>query len=223
MRCRQSLVIQSRGCLSMDFITGYRVLGLDPECDWDSARQRYQQLVSRYHPDRTGADADTATLAEINRAWRALRHHYQIHGFMPLQSTNCTETSLTTTPFDVPQQPVRQRRYRAVIVAILIPILVIIINRQQTTPPDPPLAQQTTFASPAGIEQPAVEIRLGRLGAGDSLGHVIELLGPPDDTRGTRWYYGNSWIDVRDGRVSDWYSSSDHPLPSDTLSSPVWP
>ncbi|MFN3712160.1 MAG: J domain-containing protein [Alcanivoracaceae bacterium] len=207
----------------MDFITGYRVLGLDPECDWDSARQRYQQLVSRYHPDRTGPDADTATLAEINRAWRPLRHHYQTHGFMPLQSTDCAATSLATTPFDVPQQPARRSRYRIAIIAILIPAWVIIMNREQPSPSDPPHAMQTTLTSPSEVDKPTEIIPLGRLGAGDSLGHVIELLGPPDETRGTRWYYGNSWIDVRDGRVSDWYSSADHPLPSDTLSSPIWP
>jgi hypothetical protein len=207
----------------MDFITSYRVLGLDPECDWDCARQRYQQLVSRHHPDRTGPDADTATLAEINRAWRPLRHHYQTHGFMPLQTSNSPHTLVPVTPFKTPFQPARRRHYWAGMAAILVPAWVIIMNREQVLPPEPLPAIPTSPASLVIVDASEDMAPEGKLGAGDSLGHVIELLGPPDDTRGARWYYGASWIELRDGRVNDWYSSADHPLPADTLSRPARP
>jgi hypothetical protein len=213
----------------MDFLTSYRILGLDPECDWDSARLRYQQLVSRHHPDRTGAEQDTATLAEINRAWRLLREHYQTHGQLPLQSPAPVALRPPSAPFRPPTPAAGRRRPWLILAVILLPLWVILMNlgREQSAPvstfTDTPLPAPAPALVTPVLPETVTTTSTARLYPGDTMGHVIELLGPPDDTRGRRWYYGNSWIELTDGRVSDWHSSAEHPLPTDTLSRPALP
>ena len=50
------------------------VLGLGDDADLHSVRQRYSQLVRRYHPDRNGGDRSHETrLREVIEAWQLLR------------------------------------------------------------------------------------------------------------------------------------------------------
>jgi hypothetical protein len=52
--------------------SAYAALGLDPGADAASVEQAYKRLIKQYHPDREGGDSKRA--AEINRAYRELRH-----------------------------------------------------------------------------------------------------------------------------------------------------
>lgn len=198
----------------MDFLHCYRILGLTPECDWERARYRYQQLVSLHHPDRPLDSADARTLTEINHAWRQLRKYYQQHGQMPLQANHSIASNRPVTPFAQAPAPL-PADYRgkwlalmalAVFLALLLPGRQSDHQSEHAVEPAPP---------PAAADIPESTMHINH---GDPLGHVAETLGPPDDTRGARWYYGPSWIEFRDGRVSDWHSSADRPLPTDTLS-----
>ncbi|MCK5875649.1 MAG: J domain-containing protein [Alcanivoracaceae bacterium] len=197
----------------MDFLHCYRVLGLTPDCDWEHARHRYQQLASRHHPDRPLASADARTLTEINHAWRQLRKYYQQHGHLPLQANQVTPSDRPVTPFAQPPTPMRAHPGRWLALIVLAAALALFMPGRCAQPRQ---AEQIADApaEPVAIEEPASN---SRIGLGDPLGHVVETLGPPDDTRGPRWYYGPSWIEFRDGRVSDWHSSADRPLPTDTL------
>jgi hypothetical protein len=50
------------------------VLGLGQEVDLHAVRQRYSQLVRRYHPDRNGGDrSHEKKLGEVIDAWQLLR------------------------------------------------------------------------------------------------------------------------------------------------------
>ena len=49
----------------------YAALGLEPGADRVAIEQAYRELIKRYHPDRSGGDAERA--AEINRAYFELR------------------------------------------------------------------------------------------------------------------------------------------------------
>lgn len=201
----------------MDFLHCYRILGLTPECDWEQARHHYQQLVSRLHPDRPTASANGQSLTDINRAWRQLRKYYQQHGQMPLQTSEGNPAHLPVTPFEPVLTPIRTHQ-RIPVLAVLAAATVILIlfsDRVSTPPQAEPDTVAFSLPGPPTSEQPAMPSMIRH---GDPLGHVVETLGPPHDTRGSRWYYGDSWIELREGRVSDWHSSVDYPLPTDTLS-----
>jgi hypothetical protein len=197
----------------MDFLYCYRILGLDTECDWDTARHRYQQLVSRHHPDRPAALDDGHRLTEINRAWRQLRHYYQQHGRMPLQNEYGASPPLPITPFTPMPAAPRRRRSIWLLLTGLGVVLVLLSGRD----PPLPLPEQSIYRSTPAASAATPQTTGASIYYGDSLGHVAETLGPPHDTREGRWYYGGSWIDFRDGRVSDWHSSADYPLPTHTL------
>jgi hypothetical protein len=50
------------------------VLGLGEETDLHAVRQRYSQLVRRYHPDRNGGDrSKEGLLGEVIAAWQTLK------------------------------------------------------------------------------------------------------------------------------------------------------
>ena len=51
-----------------------RVLGLAPDADRKALRQRYSELVRRYHPDRNGGDRSYETvLQKVIAAYQQLR------------------------------------------------------------------------------------------------------------------------------------------------------
>lgn len=204
----------------MDFPHCYRILGLAPESDWEQARHRYQQLASRYHPDRPAALTDGQSLSEINLAWRQLRKYYQQHGHMPLEAKGVCPASRPVTPFQPSLPPIKARYWSRIMTIVAAATVLLILIPHRTPPtaqpqpqPEGDAAAETPMAAASGETQAPIMIRHG-----DPLGYVVETLGPPHDTRGSRWYYGDSWIELRDGRVSDWNSSADYPLPTDTLS-----
>ena len=51
--------------------SAYAILGLQPGADRAAIEQAYRELIKRYHPDRSGGDAERAV--EINRAYFELR------------------------------------------------------------------------------------------------------------------------------------------------------
>lgn len=201
----------------MDFPHCYRILGLPPECDWEQARHRYQQLVSRLHPDRPAASGQKQSLTEINLAWRQLRKYYQQHGHLPLQTNGVNSAARPVTPFEPALAAVGNHHWRRWLAVMAIPIALLLLWPDRTTPPRPAESWVAPPPVTTEAESPAITA-VSTVRHGDPLGHVVETLGPPHDIRGSRWYYGDSWIELRDGRVSDWHSSVDHPLPTDTLS-----
>ncbi|MDF1821514.1 MAG: J domain-containing protein [Alcanivoracaceae bacterium] len=203
----------------MDYLHCYRVLELDADSNWETARRHYRTLASRHHPDRPGHDTSGPSQAELNRAYGLLRDYYQQHQRLPLQKTATPSTPFRPGASPVHRTPARAaqpRRWTRNILrlgiagAAAVAILVFWPDqpgRQPEQARSPAVSLTTTEAE----ETPVIRL-------GDRLGHVAQVLGPPRDTRNDRWYYGDSWIEFRDGRVANWYSSVDTPLPVDLIS-----
>lgn len=198
----------------MDYLSCYQILQLDPDSDWAQARHHYRLLASRHHPDRPDHDPGDFSLTDINRAYRTLKEYYRTNGTMPLMR----KASTNGAPFSRPERKFHFKRKFLLIGALIAAFYVgyqshdesgALPGESVTVAPQPPLPVQ---APPTEPSKPPP-----RIVSGDTLGRVVEVLGPPDDRNGQRWYYGNSWIEFRDGRVIDWYSSIDQPLPVDLL------
>ena len=52
--------------------TPYEVLGVRRDVGPSELRRVYRRLAQRYHPDRTGSEADSARMGVINRAYEVL-------------------------------------------------------------------------------------------------------------------------------------------------------
>lgn len=66
----------------------YRLLEIEPGCDWDSLRTAYRRQVQKWHPDRYQQEpAQQARAAEriqqVNRAFEELSEYYETHGRLP--------------------------------------------------------------------------------------------------------------------------------------------
>lgn len=201
----------------MDFSICYRRLALDQECDWQQARRRYQALVAAHHPDRGG---NHQTLAEINQAWHALQVYYRQHQRMPLATEAADGKGVSGPPFTMSSPmtaPARLSRRWPLLLLLAALVLV-----WQWSPQPAPLARQPAVESPSPpVAEPSPWQTQGAvsgwIAGGEPMGWVVERLGPPDDIVDDRWYYRSSWIAFRDGRVSEWNSTVDHPLPTRTL------
>lgn len=203
----------------MDYSLCYQILELPAESDWQTAQRQYRRLTARHHPDRPDHDAERS-LSDINQAWSQLRRYYQAHGQLPLEADAGTSAG-PATPFERPTA-VRGRKRRLLALATAATALWA-LARLTAEPPLP--VSEVTPSVASNPAQPAPhrwpdEQTTPSLAPGDPLGRVAEVLGPPHDSVGARWYYGDSWIQFRDGRISDWHSSADHPIPVDILGQP---
>lgn len=198
----------------MDYLHCYEVLGLNRHSDWETALRRYRQLAARHHPDRADheSDAGSFAFAEVNYAYRTLRKYYQLHGRLPLQSQAVVHPVVDTRPFSRP--PARRSTGRPLILTSVLALLFFGYYNSDNR------AQAPGADTAADVTATRSNTRAGTLTTadsvivpGDPLGHVAQLLGPPEDSAGSRWYYGASWIQFKDGRVIDWYSSAERPLP----------
>ena len=51
-------------------INPYKILGITPLCTEEVAKEKYRQLVKKYHPDNVNGDAEK--LHDILEAWKVL-------------------------------------------------------------------------------------------------------------------------------------------------------
>lgn len=191
---------------ALNYLRCYQILQLTPDSSFDLVKAQYRRLAAQHHPDRLGGD-DDGQLADINRAYATLRQHYQQHGRLPLAARASAQAP--ATPFSRPATGPRRHLGWLVPVGVGVALLAGWPDAPHTapapvavTPPPAPTRQAMPTITPAITLYP-----------GDSLGAVIESLGPPSDRRGERWYYGDSWIEFSNGRIINWYASVDTPLP----------
>jgi hypothetical protein len=74
-----------------DFTGHYERLGLDDRATWDNAREKYRQLVLRWHPDRFEQKPRERAYAqqqfiEMSKSYKALRTFYRKNHRLPFQS-----------------------------------------------------------------------------------------------------------------------------------------
>lgn len=66
----------------------YRLLEIEPGCDWDGLRTAYRRQVQKWHPDRYHQEPDQQARAaermqQVNRAFEVLSDYYEAHGHLP--------------------------------------------------------------------------------------------------------------------------------------------
>ena len=94
---------------SDNFNTWYRILGVDPGCNWDDIRAAYRRQVQKWHPDRFPENSSERSEADnnivnITRAYRHLSEHYEKHGVLPGQRAPTADKSTRQSP-DVEYAP----------------------------------------------------------------------------------------------------------------------
>jgi curved DNA-binding protein CbpA len=105
--------------------SAYAALGLEPGADRAAIEEAYRRLIKRYHPDRSGGDAQRA--AEINRAYFELRQppgRVDAH----VEPDGRTVRGRRSGPFHGSRRPSRRRRpnsFGPVLVVALSAVLLI--------------------------------------------------------------------------------------------------
>jgi hypothetical protein len=204
-----------------DFLAFYEQLGLRPDCSADELRVAYRRRVAELHPDRRGGATprDAAQLQELTATYAAASLFLRRHGRLPgaaharLQELPRPAPGRASCPDDPAPRSGTLRPIALTLIALGTAVWLLWANSAPrpvpvAAVPLPALAPTATEAGPAASPAtPGLRVELGM--DADTV-RVIEgrpLLGSAE-----HWDYGPSWIEFRDGRVSDWYSSPLHPL-----------
>jgi len=205
-----------------DFVALYRELGLRADCTIEQLKHAYRRRVGELHPDRTGSAASTPRLQRLNRLYAAAIEFQRSHDRLPgAQRTSvrmpsdgaapATEEATAVSP--APVQVRQVWRYALPLAAVMALVW------WYPAPPDPAKGI-TEAARPAptvgnGMLATASEDAASlsqKITLGMSAARARAIQGEPLNADKTRWDYGPSWIDLRCGRVSGWYSSPLRPL-----------
>lgn len=55
----------------------FKVLGISPSADYETAKKAYRRLAGLHHPDVNGGSEESATkFKEINEAWQLAKNYY---------------------------------------------------------------------------------------------------------------------------------------------------
>lgn len=210
-----------------DFSKLYAALGLQPGFTLDEFKRAYRRQVALLHPDQHGVGADSlrpvaalAELQEINRLYDAAMDFHRAHGRMPGMpmpraaavpvrppSPSPRQTpSLPATPVTVAEKPFPLRY--VLLIAVMVAV-VYGIERNDSSPPKA-AASHAAWKDDAGDAAPEPARNLVSLGM--RVDEVLEIQGTPLSMHEERLDYGPSWVALRCGRVSDWYSSPLRPL-----------
>lgn len=202
-----------------DFVALYRELGLRADCTMEQLKQAYRRRVGELHPDRNGSDASTLRLQQLNRLYAAATEFQRSHDRLPgAQRTSARRSSDSAAAapgveaeLAIPPTPAQSRhvwRY-----ALPLAALAALVFLYPTQPHPTTAASEATRPVPlvgVGVFAPAPDTATITIGMPVARARAIQ--GEPLNADKTRWDYGPSWIDVRCGRVSGWYSSPLRPL-----------
>ena len=136
-------------------VTHYERLGIKPNASADEVRFAYRRLARVYHPD-AGGDQDSAEMAELNSAWRALsdpgrRRMYDASlrngdrpTVRPAETQRRNEEKYPVTvrlESDSPHFPVRWMIFAGIVVMVLIVIAGNVVSGGKTSPTARPMIQ----------------------------------------------------------------------------------
>jgi len=105
-----------------EYLTFYRILGVEPGCSWTELKLAYRRLVRRWHPDHQkpgSSTSDDAQIKAVNTAFEALAGYYQRHGELPfltpespaeLKGDSETTTIHSPSDFAASSSPYSSRR-----------------------------------------------------------------------------------------------------------------
>lgn len=203
----------------------YLILGLVPGCSWIQVKSAYKKLAQRHHPDRFEAGTrEHQSAAEnfkaLQNAYKALSSYHQTNGALPehqserhasrsgeyvYRKTTCTEP---LTKIIKPQKPHASLKRPLLFSLLLWPVLYACWKSL-----DSPDTRKPPFS--AMIPTKTTESLLSstqHFTQGDTLETVLKAQGEPQQTDGDTWFYGDSKVFFKDGRVIDWISSPESPL-----------
>lgn len=215
-----------------DFSKLYAALGLQPGFTLDEFKRAYRRQVAALHPDQQAggpdmrASAALAELQEINRLYDAAMDFHRVHGRMPgmqaprprAAAAPVRRPSASARPAPAPPSPsppaaraVAEKPFplRYVLLIAVMVAVVYGIERNDSSQPD---AAASHAASKAGADDAAPEPARNLVSLGMRVDEVLEIQGTPLSMHEERLDYGPSWVALRCGRVSDWYSSPLRPL-----------
>lgn len=213
---------------NIDFFKLYAALGLQPGFTLEEFKRAYRRQVAMLHPDQqaslpqdrsgSGREAALAELQQINRLYDAAMDFHRVHGRMPGMRAPRAGTAPSSRPAvatsghaSAPSPTVAEKPLRLRYVLLMAAMVAVVYGVEHdgasmsgaTAPPAEPEEHD------AG--QPAAS-RHRLLSLGMDVDEVLEIQGNPLSMHEARLDYGPSWVALRCGRVSDWYSSPLRPL-----------
>ncbi len=203
-----------------DFLAFYEQLGLRPDCSADELRAAYRRRVAELHPDRHGGATprEAAQLQELTATYAAASLFLRRHGRLPGAPHTRLQELPRVTPGRAPwagDPAPRSSGLRPIALTLIALGTAVWLLWANSAPrpapavamPLPPAPTGTAARPPAPAAAQALRVELGMDADSVRLIEGRPLLGSAE-----HWDYGPSWIEFRDGRVSDWYSSPLHPL-----------
>ena len=225
-----------------DYLRYYACLEIAPGCEWTQLRDQYRLLAKRWHPDHFRDDREKAVadekIKEINQAFNAFSVYYKANGRLPLaaapngQSSHHTaadtahqararadtEFHYQAAPAAAPPQP---RRRGTTVMAALVLTAVAAYLLWPLGAPEP-----LPYVNTAPVELPPIPVQPHPLAPqvtpvstaqtfftiGSTLGEVHTVQGNPSRVEGEVWYYGNSKVYFRNGRVERWHMDPATPI-----------
>jgi len=203
------------------YIRLYRRLGLDDNATLKDLKNRYHHLASKHHPDKLhSSDAsktDTTRFQEIQSAYHELKTHHAQHSTLPLEIQN---TSILRPKPKTKSNAITAKHLSRLTslfaISIFLFFLYILYTPNQSDFTHQGI-NESNYANEAKlpIADPSHKANNKLIVSNTDVNHhpivldmkmgmVFDLLGAPDVAIGNSWYYGESEIIFRDGKVAGW-------------------
>lgn len=204
------------------YIRLYKRLELNDSASFEMLRLNFRRLATLYHPDKSN-DLNTQQFQDIQTAYHELKKYYSKHGRLPLGGTEEFSTPeidpirASSNP-KIPRFKLSSALY--VLMTLIFLILLFIPPQGENTPTTvdnqsegkPVNSKQITSTHTPEEKQSSITTKLPPIELGMRMGKIFEILGVPTDSVGDHWYYGNSTIFFRDGRVIGWHLDPNSPI-----------
>lgn len=217
----------------------YRILGIDPGCEWTQVQQAYRRLAQSHHPDRfeegtVEFQKASNFIIEINQAYAKLSAYFKVHGNLPGQRYSspaidrepitprqpgpATSTSPPGSGWHTPsadRKSLFQRRRMTILLALGIAISLQYfwpLNWGEDAEPNRAVNVATARPALLGDSDSEIATEKNYFGPGSTMGEVHAIQGNPTHTSGSTWFYGNSSVTFVNGLVYSWHDDPDSPL-----------
>lgn len=198
--------------MKRDFTLLYSELGLAVGCTLEDLKLAYRRRVAELHPDHGNPVAESSVpLGELASLYGSATRFHRRHGRLPgTTRTFHLGGAITYRPntLDAPAlkltaaehgEPVRRLSVATLVLPVVGVLVILLVLSQDWLPP------RGATASEHAPQPSVLEIGMGESSA-------LAIQGPPPLVHDDRWYYGSSWLQFKNGKLIDWFSSMDYPL-----------
>lgn len=219
-----------------NWLEQYRILGLEPGCEWSEVHRAYRRLAQSHHPDRFDESSPefreaSNLIIEINQAYGNLSAYYKSHGHLPGQRYSAPAGARGPVRHapprtDWPVEPEKAKKPFIRRPSTILIALGIAIGLNYFWPPnfgmdgtpfdnaEPNRSIDSEASTPDLLgDSPSKSVaETPHFGPGSTMGEVHAIQGNPTRTTGSTWYYGKSRVTFVNGLVYSWYDDPDNPL-----------